>query len=316
MQKKDLRFGWALIELLSILLLLTISLQAQNYNDDSVATDTNKIDTSKTKTDTLGYNIHNMEGSIYALNINLGSSLYFQDSTSTDSSKTDSLYKKPDTFGYNTLKKTASGMFAFDGNIGSVIYLQDYSMTDTSKPDTSFKKTDTLGYKNIDRLRDISLYAFNGNMDNNYYLQDSSMTDTSKSDTSYKKPDTLGYNDSGSSYAYNENYNTNNMIPNKNMTKHFSVNPIKDLTQKLKEYIYLMDTQTPKITEILREYEARTYQSNGNDKELKDAANIAQRNIAEVLTIRQKKEWENSKDEWWSLVNRALNLSSISRDNL
>ena len=75
-----------------------------------------------------------------------------------------------------------------------------------------------------------------------------------------------------------------------------------------------MDEQTPKIQDILREYEARTYKSNGDHEEINEAARNAQENIADMLTARQKEEWENTKKEWWASVNQALNLSYFSRN--
>ncbi len=119
----------------------------------------------------------------------------------------------------------------------------------------------------------------------------------------------MSYNSSGSYYADNGN----NSISNPVKSSGFLINPVKDLTQNLKLNVYLMDAQTPKIQEILREYEARTYLSKGDNEELNEAANSAQKNIAEILTVRQKKEWENAKSEWWASVDHALNLSNLNK---
>lgn len=142
------------------------------------------------------------------------------------------------------------------------------------------------------------------------------MTDTSKTDTT--KTDTVGYINRSTSYVYDGNldHEYNSISSSVSRVKHsnISVNPIKDLTLKLKLNIYLMDAQTPKVQEILLEYEARTYQSTGDNEELNEAAHSAQNDIAEILTIRQKKEWESSKNEWWASVNKALNLSYLSKN--
>lgn len=305
MGKRNLRFKLYFLELLGYIILFSFCVMAQNYNSPEISkADTSKSDTSQVKKDTLGYNNINITGNnFYALNENIGNE-YLQDSSMTDTSSTDTSRKKQDAPGYN---KNEMYLLSFNANSGSI--LQDSSMTDTSKTDTSRKKTDSLGYKEV-KSPDYN-YAFEGNIRSNYYFQsDSSATDTSKKDTT--KSDTLGDNNNRKGSYYASNNSMGNSASSLN-TKYL-INPIKDLTQNLKLNVYLMDAQTDKVQEILREYEVKTYQSNGNHNELYEAAVNAQKDIADILTARQKKEWENSKNEWWASVNKALNLSSISKD--
>ncbi|MFZ0454447.1 MAG: hypothetical protein WCE54_09010 [Ignavibacteriaceae bacterium] len=304
MEKKTHKFKLHLLELLSVIFLFSFCIQAQSYNSDTTKTDTTKSDSSNTKKDTLGYNINSGGSNVYSLN-NFNSEAYLQDSSITDTSKTDTTYKKSDTLGYS-----GNGRYILAIKMNYRSYLQDSSMTDTSKTDTLWKKSDSLGFNNI-KSPDYS-YAYEGRPISNYYFQDdSSMTDTSKTDTT--KSDTLGYNNKkGSYYAYdNSGFNSPSGLDKRT---NYLINPVKDLTQKLKLNVYLMDAQTGKVQEILREYEAKTYQSNGNNEELNKAAVNALNNIANILTVRQKKEWENAKNEWWASVNKALNLSYISKN--
>ena len=351
MEKKTLMFRIFFFQLLSVIFLFSICTQAQNYNSqDTTKTDTSKSNNSHMKKDTLGYNNINVPGNnSYSLNENIGNA-YLRNSSMTDTSKTDTAYKKPDTLGY---KGNGSYISAVKGNYRSNLYAQDFTKTDTSKTDTSWKKTDSLGYKNINSPNDSyafegntgsnfylqydnlmtdtsntdttksdtlgynannsNYYTYNGN---NIYLPNDS-TKTKKSDKTWKnktdtaKTDTLGYSNNDSHYAYNSSINS---VSNPVMKSHFLVNPIKDLTQKLKLNVYLMDAQTSKVQKILREYEAKTYQSNGDNEELNKAALNALNDITDILTVRQKKEWENAKNEWWASVNKALNLSSISKN--
>ena len=306
MEKKAHRFKLHLLKLLSIIFIFSFCIQAQSYNSqDTTKTDTSKSDNPHIKKDTLGYNIPGSD--IYSLNGNI-STAYRQNSM-TDTSKTDTSYKKSDTLGYSQ-----KGSYTLAINMHSENNLSDSSMNDTTKTDTLWKKPDSLGYNNI-KPPDYS-YAFEGQPEADYYFQyDSSMTDTNKTDTT--KSDTLGYhNRNGSYYSYGNG--EINSTPGLNIRSNLLVNPIKDLTQKLKLNVYLMDGQTVKVKKILREYEAKTYQSNGNNEKLNTAATNALNDIADILTARQKKEWENAKTEWWASVNKALNLSSISksRNNL
>lgn len=236
-----------------------------------------------------------------------------QDTSKTNTSKSDTSSTKKDTLGYSNYNVQGNNIYASNQNIINSLNLQDSSMTDTSRSDTVYKKPDTLGFKNI-KSPDYN-YAYKGDIGENYYFQnDSSMIDTNKTDTT--KTDTMSYNNNDSHYKLNKRFgsNDNHSILNPIKNSNFLVNPIKHLTQKLKLNVYLMDTQTPKVQEILREYEARTYQSNGDNNELNEAAMHAQENIAKILTARQRKEWENAKHEWWASVNKALNLSSISKN--
>lgn len=188
--------------------------------------------------------------------------------------------------------------------------------TDTSKTDTT--KTDSLGLNSINRIGSDA-YAFTGNIGSGIYFLDSSKTDTSKIDTT--KTDTLGYNDSynssNNSYAYNENFSSRNTpVSNISKSSSFVIYPVKYLVQKLKEDIYLKDDQTSRVKDILREYEAKTYHAKGDNEGLKEAANDALKNIEDILTDRQKKEWENAKSEWWVSVDKELNLSPLNNNNL
>ena len=188
--------------------------------------------------------------------------------------------------------------------------------TDTTKTDTT--KTDTLGLKGINRIGS-GTYAFTGNTSSGIYFLDSSKTDTSKTDTT--KTDTLGYNDSdyrsGNGYAYNNKFDSRNTpVSNISKSSGFVIFPVKYLAQKLKEDIYLKDDQTLRVKDILREYEAKTYQAKGDSEGLKEAANNALKNIENILTDRQKKEWETTKDEWWASVDKELNLSPLNNNNL
>ena len=115
---------------------------------------------------------------------------------------------------------------------------------------------------------------------------------------SFLKSDTIAY------YNNPESYSTN---------RSFSIYPLEDLTQKLKESIFLLDDQADKIKSILREYESSTYQSKINDNLAKQAANEALINIENILTDVQKKEWKSIKDIWWESVNNELNLSGFNR---
>ncbi len=115
---------------------------------------------------------------------------------------------------------------------------------------------------------------------------------------SFLKSDTIAY------YNNPESYSTN---------RSFSIYPLEDLTQKLKENIFLLDDQADKVKSILREYESATYQSKINDNLAKQAANEALINIENILTEVQKKEWKSIKDIWWESVNNELNLSGFNR---
>ena len=238
-----------------------------------------------------------------------------KDTSETNGNKKDTTIIKKDTLGFNNYNDQGNNLYASNENIISSSVFQDSSITDTSKSDTVHKKPETLGLKNSESHKYI--YAYKGNAGANYYFQnDNSMTDTSKTDTDTTKTDTMSYNSSNDSYhALNNKFSSNGNHSNSNQVKNskFLVNPVKDLTQKLKLNIYLMDTQTPKVKEILREYEATTYKSNGDNNELNEAAVKAQENIAEILTPRQKMEWDNTKHEWWASVNKVLNLSSINK---
>ena len=189
---------------------------------------------------------------------------------------------------------------------------KDTTKTDTAKTDTT--KKDTLGF-NFNRVHrtDFNTYAFNGNVNGERFFQDSTMKDTTKKDT-------LGFNNNESNnkniLAYNENNNIENIPTSKNSSSGFLLYPVKELTQKLKTDVYLKDEQTIKIQDILREYEAQTYQSKGDNQGLKEAANNALKNIENILTDRQKKEWINTKDEWWASVDKELNLSPLNKNNL
>ena len=112
------------------------------------------------------------------------------------------------------------------------------------------------------------------------------------------KPDTITY------YNNSENYASN---------RSFSIYPMEDLTQKLKENIFLLDDQADKVKGILREYESATYKSKINDNLVVQAANEALKNIENILTEVQKKEWKSTKDIWWKSVNNELNLSGFNR---
>ena len=309
MEKKVHSSKLHLLELLSIIFLLSFCIQAQGYNSqDTTKTDTSKSNTSDIKKDTLGYNNINIpESNIYSLNDNI-STANWQDSM-TDTSKTDTSYKKSDTLGYN---QKENHVLAINMHYEYNLNLSDSTKKDTTKSDTLWKKPDGFGYNNI-KSPDYS-YAFEGETAPNYYFQnDNTLNDTSKTDTT--KSDTLGYNNNnGSYYVYNSK--DINSAPGLNMKSHLLINPIKDLTQQLKLNVYLMDGQTGKVQKILRKYEAKTYQSNGNNEELNKAAINALNDIADLLTARQKKEWDNAKDEWWASVNKALNLSSISKNKI
>ncbi|MEJ2614184.1 MAG: hypothetical protein P8Z35_04440, partial [Ignavibacteriaceae bacterium] len=254
MEKKAHSYKLHLLELLSIIFLFSFCIHAQNYNSqDTTKTDTGKIDTSHIKKDTLGYkNI--LRSNIYSLNKNI-STAHWQVSV-TDTSVTDTTDKKSDTLGFN---QKGSYVLAINIHSGNSLYLLDSSMTDTAKADTMWKKSDSLGYNNIKSPK--YSYAFEGRSGSDYYFQyDGLMSDTGKTDTT--KLDTLGYNNKNASYYA---YNNKDINPTGlNNRTNFLVNPIKDLTQKLKLNVYLMDGQTVKVQKILREYEAKTYQSNGN----------------------------------------------------
>ncbi len=310
MEKRADSFKLCLLELLSIIFLVSFCIQAQSYKSDTTKTDTSKSNTSQMKKDTLGYNNINTPGSnIYSLNNNV-SNVNLKNFLMTDTTKSDTAYKKSDTLGYheNGINKLAINM-----QLGNNTYLLNSSMTDTTKSDTTWKKPDSLGYNNIKSPEDN--YASAEITGSDYYFQyDDSTKDTSETDTT--KSDTLGYNNQNDSYyAYNNKINS---TTNLNIRKHFLINPIKDLIQKLKLNVYLMDAQTGRVQKILREYEAKTYHSNGNNEELYKAALNAQNEIADILTVRQKKEWENTKNDWWASVNQAWNLSYINKnkDNL
>jgi hypothetical protein len=229
-----------------------------------------------------------------------------QDTTKTDTSNTS--HMKKDTLGYNNINTPGSNSYSLNNN-GSNVNREYSSINDTTKSDTSWKKPDSLGYNNIKSPEDS--YASTEITGSDYFFQyDNSTKDTSETDTT--KSDTLGYNSTnGSYYAYN-NHEINSTI-GLNMRSNFLVNPVKDLTQNLKLNVYLMDGQTVKVQKILREYEAKTYQSSGNNEEINKAANKALNDIADILTDRQKTEWKNTKDQWWASVNKAINLSSISK---
>jgi hypothetical protein len=195
------------------------------------------------------------------------------------------------------------------------IKAQNNNIKDTTKTDTT--KTDTLGYNNINQL-DRNTYALNISINNELNLQDSLKTDTTKTDTT--KTDTLGYEsyyNNSNSYVYNENLTSgNSTVSNISKSSSFEIYPVKYLAQKLKEDIYLKDDQTSKVKDILREYEAKTFQTKGDSEGLKNAANDALKNIEDILMDRQKKEWENAKSEWWASVNKELNLSPLNNNNL
>ena len=115
---------------------------------------------------------------------------------------------------------------------------------------------------------------------------------------SFLKSDTIAY------YNNAESYSTK---------RSFSIYPLEDLTQKLKENIFLLDDQADKVKDILREFESATYQSKINDILVEQAANEALKNIENILTEVQKKEWKSTKDIWWKSVNNELNLSGFNR---
>lgn len=196
------------------------------------------------------------------------------------------------------------------------INAQNYSYQDTTKTDTT--NTDTLGYNNINQAGRNS-YALSIGINDGLNLQDSLITDTTKTDTT--NSDTLGYNNSNykntTGHVYNKNLSSRT-TPVSNMSKssRFVINPVRYLAQKLKEDIYLKDDQTLKVKDILREYEAKTYQVKGDNEGLKEAANDALKNIEDILTDRQKKEWEITKDEWWASVDKELNLSPLNINSL
>ena len=264
MEKRDHKFKLHLLELLSIILLVSFCIQAQSYNS--------------------------------------------QDTTKTDTSKSNTSHMKKDTLGYNNINTPGSDTYSLSNNVNDV-KLENSLIIDTTKTDTSWKKPDSLGYNNIKSSENS--YASVEITGSDYYFQyDNSAKDTSETDTT--KSDTLGYRQThGSYYAYNNK--EINLTSGFNNRSNFLVNPVKDLTQKLKLNVYLMDGQTVKVQKILREYEAETYQSNGNHEELNKAANKALNDIADILTDRQKTEWKNAKDQWWASVNKAINLSSISK---
>ena len=234
----------------------------------------------------------------------------YKDTTKTDTSKTD--ITKSDTSGYNYHNQTNNYMYALNISFNNIKLQQDTSSPDTTEIDTTKKDTLGFNFKRVHRSY-INAYAFNGNINDGIYFQDSTMKDTSKTDTT--KKDTLGYNNNSSnnrnSLAYNENSPSS-----KSSSSNFLLYPVKDLAQKLKEDVYLKDEQISQIQDILREYETQTYQSKGNNEGLKEAANNALKNIENILTDRQKKEWINTKDEWWASVDKELNLSPLNKNNL
>ena len=331
MNRKEFMFKWFLVGLLSMQL-FPVFLKAQNY--DTTKTDTSK--TGTTNTDTTGYSsIKDEVNNAYAFNGSIDNNIYFQyDSTKydkkADTSKTDT--SKTDTTGYNG---SSRDIYAFNRSYPQD---KDSTMIDTSKTDTTNTDTSGSGYSRINPASN-NTYAFNGNINSSYFKYDSTEIDTSKTDTT--KTDTMGYSGSRSNwYAFNTSYPQNedttmvdtsktdttktdttgyNNSENKayvftgKKSLHVLVNPVKDLTQKLKEDIYLVDEQTPKIKEILREYEALTYQSPLNSKEIKEAAYAAQKSIENVLMERQKIEWQNAKTEWWASVDKELNLSYLNK---
>ncbi|MFZ0452300.1 MAG: hypothetical protein WCE54_10335 [Ignavibacteriaceae bacterium] len=102
---------------------------------------------------------------------------------------------------------------------------------------------------------------------------------------------------------------------NTDKSSKFEIYPVKNLTQELKNKINLTEKQTPEVMSALREYEAETYEAKGDQSEVNEAKNDAVENIADVLTKDQKSEWQNVKDNWWSSVERQLNLSDLSMNN-
>ena len=95
----------------------------------------------------------------------------------------------------------------------------------------------------------------------------------------------------------------------------FVIYPVKQLTQELNKNVNLTEDQSPKVKEILRQYEADTYDSKGNKEEANEAANDAQENIAGILTDNQKTKWQKVKNDWWSKVDKELNLSDLNAGN-
>lgn len=117
MEKKDEKYKWFLIGLLSIILLTSVLLKAQNYKyQDTTKTDTSKTDTSHTGKKKLGFNdsnfnsIKNLNNTYAYTGINYDKN-YFQDTSKTDTDTT-----KKDTLGYNNFD--SKNAYTYNNNSG------------------------------------------------------------------------------------------------------------------------------------------------------------------------------------------------------